>query len=122
MIFLIDIKTRTKLLNYKKVIVCPSCKKLTRIDIFVSYNQFRFFLIPIFNWNKKYFAKMRCCNTIYNIDKEIGKELTKGLYELTKKDLKYSHSRNDKIIYCPNCGAASKKSANFCMYCGNRIK
>ncbi len=46
--------------------------------VFMTYTCFTFFFIPIFKWNRQYFAVSSCCNTVFSIPKEKERKASIG--------------------------------------------
>lgn len=115
------IQQNQKLLGTYNNIICPDCGKFTMLDIFKTYTYFHVFFIPTFRWNTRYYVKTNCCNTIYQLDQDIGRRYEKG----ENPDIKNEHLRpiNQQFSYktCFNCGARVEQGFNFCPYCGNRL-
>ena len=36
------------------------------------------FFIPCIKWNKHYYVRTSCCNTLYELDPEMGKAISRG--------------------------------------------
>lgn len=36
------------------------------------------FFIPCIKWNKHYYVRTSCCNTLYELDPEMGKAIARG--------------------------------------------
>lgn len=101
--------------------ICPSCGGLTRFEIFKTYSYFHIFFIPIFKWNTRYFVKTACCNSVYELNPDIGRQYDKGHSpEILNEHLRpiYNHFP-DKT--CPNCKANIESDYSFCPYCGARV-
>ena len=54
--------------------ICPLVAGLLRFEIFKTYSYFHIFFIPIFKWNTRYFVKTACCNSVYELNPDIGKQ------------------------------------------------
>ena len=88
MIFIGGISQGEKQLNYTQTVICDICGRYGRYQVFMTYMYFSFFFIPLFKWNKRFYVKMSCCGSVYELDPEIGKEILAGRQvEITRKDL-----------------------------------
>ena len=82
------------------------------------------FFIPCFKWNKRYYVQTSCCNTVYELDPEIGKRIAKGedveilpqhLYRTQNQGYNYS------VKQCRSCGFTATENYKFCPEYGIRI-
>ena len=88
MIFIGGISQGEKILNYTQTVICDICGRYGRYQVIMTYMYFSFFFIPLFKWNKRFYVKMSCCGSVYELDPEIGKEILAGRQvEITRKDL-----------------------------------
>lgn len=128
MIFIGGISSGTKVIEYVKTVICSHCGSYGRYQVYMTYMYFSFFFIPLFKWNKRFYVKMSCCGTVYELDQELGKRLLRGEQaEITERDLKlvqagnkpYYGSAGAKI--CENCGYETSEDFEFCPKCGRRF-
>lgn len=91
MLFIAGITQGTKELLYQaSTFVCSRCGRYGRYQVYMTYMCLSLFFIPIFKWNKKYYAKTTCCRTVYELDQEVGRRLEKGEnLEIQPRDLTY---------------------------------
>lgn len=72
------INEKTKVLDYEAgVSVHQDCGQYARIQILMVYTYFSLFFIPLFRWNKRYYARYHCCKRMYELNKELGKLIEK---------------------------------------------
>lgn len=122
MFFVFGVSTKEKELDFTQTIICPSCGAYGRYQVFMTYTHFSLFFIPIFKWNKKYFAKMSCCNSLYSIDKQLGRDIERGenvtIHEsdLTPVRINYRQEKS-----CPNCNYKLETDYEYCPRCGTKI-
>ena len=122
MFFIGGISNGEKKLNYTQSIICPRCSSFGRMEIYITYMCFSFFFIPILKWNKKYFVKNTCCNSIYLLDKEIGLRISKGEnISISENDLQLVDNYQKFISKCVNCGYISNDDFQYCPKCGQRL-
>lgn len=130
MIFIGGISSGTKEINYDfvKTVICSQCGSYGRYQIFMTYMYFSFFFIPLFKWNKRFYVKMSCCGTVYELNPETGKSLLKGEpVDLSQQDLTlvekgtkpYYGYQGNKV--CENCGYETGEDFEFCPKCGRRF-
>ncbi len=111
------IQDREKLIREFEGVICPECGSLTRAELIERSTCFYFFFIPLFSWNKRYFVKFRCCNSMYSVDADYGGDLKNGA-ELDTNRLVSMGRRNNQ---CPNCGIYVNPAYNYCPNCGHRL-
>lgn len=119
--FIAGISQGQKQFDYVKSIVCQKCRKFGRLEVFVTYSYFSLFFIPIIKWDKRYYAKRSCCNTIYSLNSELGKEIEKGMdVDIRQEDLHELYG----CVYrtCPQCGYETENNRFvFCPMCGYKF-
>ena len=105
-------------------IICKACGAMTSFRLFKTYSYFHIFFIPLFKWNIKYYVISRCCNTMFEIPKEIGEALEGGRNTpLNDEDMKpvYSEEKGNYVI-CPECKRPVDNNFSYCPYCGARLR
>lgn len=124
MFFMIGITDGRKDLDYVQTIICNVCGKYGRYQVFMTYTVLSLFFIPCFKWNKTYYVQTSCCNTLYELNLEIGKALEKGeqieilpehLQIVKRATYGYSFKR------CSNCGYETTEDFEFCPKCGRHL-
>ena len=78
MFFIGGISNGEKKLDYVQSIVCSRCDAFGKMEVYMTYMYFSLFFIPIFKWNKKYFVKNTCCDSVYILDDELGVKISRG--------------------------------------------
>jgi predicted Zn-ribbon and HTH transcriptional regulator len=127
MFFITGITTKRKALDYYNPIMCKTCGKYGRYEAFVEYMVLSLFFIPIFKWNKKYYAYTTCCNSLYlinNKEKALAIERGQGQnVSLNEEDLVLLQTGNAYLKFrCPNCGFEMEDDCNYCPKCGSKLK
>ena len=122
--FMMGVNQGRKNFDYNDLIICKECGSYGRLNVFMTYMCLSIFFIPVFKWNKRYYVQTSCCNTIYELDPEIGKQIQWG----QKVDIKTEHlSRIQQEIRkvkkkCHNCGYETEEDFEFCPKCGNSFQ
>lgn len=98
-------------------IVCPNCGRLSRAELIQTYTYFHFFFIPLFRWGYRYFLRLRCCGSSYEVDKDYVEELMHSDNVDFDRLKKFGSSSG----FCPNCGAYVNPGYNFCPHCGTKL-
>ncbi len=123
MFFIMGINQRRKDLGPGQMMICSQCGSYGRYQAFMTYMVLSLFFIPCFKWNKKYYVQSTCCNTIYELDPEIGKRLARGEdVEILESHLTLVQAGN-KSHYrrCGTCGYETNEDFEFCPKCGERF-
>jgi hypothetical protein len=88
MFFIFGISSGEKKLNFVQTMVCSRCGQFGRLEVFMTYQYFSLFFIPIFRWGLRFFVKSTCCGTVYQLETSMGKRILKGEpITLTEEDL-----------------------------------
>lgn len=122
MFFIGGISNGEKKLDYIQNTICSKCGKFSRMEVYMTYMCFSLFFIPIFKWNRKYFVKYTCCNSIYILDNEIGRKIYhKENTSISENDL---HPLDNNLITtnrCNNCGYICENDFEYCPKCGQKL-
>jgi uncharacterized paraquat-inducible protein A len=123
MFFIMGISSTEKRLDFNQTMQCFRCGHFGRYEVFMTFTYFSLFFIPLIKWNKKYYVKSTCCNTIYSIDNSLGKRIQHGEHIiLTEQDLTPMYqSSNNTTNQCPTCGYVANPEFVFCPKCGTRL-
>ncbi|MCD8036758.1 MAG: zinc ribbon domain-containing protein [Clostridiales bacterium] len=122
MFFIMGITEGRKRFDQLLSIICPHCGAASRAVVYMTYTCLSLFFIPTFKWNKRYFVEMDCCDTVYILNEEKGKEIAAGkdvvitASDLTEMNSGYYEKR------CPDCGTVVDRSFEYCPRCGRKLK
>lgn len=127
MLFIAGVTQGTKEILYQAAaFVCGRCGRYGRYQVYMTYMCLSLFFIPILKWNKKYYARKTCCQTVYELAPEVGRRLEKGeAIEIRPQDLTpvsgtgggWGTGRKR----CANCGYETDEDFDFCPKCGHRF-
>ena len=121
MFFIMGAGQDQKVLPFDQIMLCKCCGKFGHIQIIMTYSYFSFFFIPLFKWNRHYYAKMNCCGAVCELSPELGKEIARGnVTSVNENDLIFS-PRSSSGRHCPNCGYHTNEYFDFCPKCGSRM-
>lgn len=123
MFFIMGMNPHQKQISYNsQLIICSECGKYGRYEVWMTCMCFTFFFIPLIKWNKQYFVKTTCCETIYELDSAIGKALAKGAdIEIRSDHLKKvanGHGSYGPEKTCGYCGYKTNEDFQYCPKCG----
>ena len=122
MFFMMGITDGKKNLDFSQTIICNLCGKYGRYQVFMTYMCLSLFFIPCFKWNKKYYVQSSCCNTIYELDGEIGKRIARGeQVEILPQHLQKVQEGRGRYRRCANCGFETQEDFEYCPKCGQRF-
>ena len=127
MLFIAGVTQGTKEILYQAAVsVCGRCGRYGRYQVYMTYMCLSLFFIPILKWNKKYYARTTCCQTVYELAPEVGRRLEKGeAIEIRPQDLTPVSGTeggwNMGRKRCANCGYETDEDFEFCPKCGRRF-
>lgn len=124
MFFMMGITPGQKEFDFNQMIICSGCGAYGRLSVFMTYTVLSLFFIPVFKWGKHYYVRTSCCNTIYELDSEVGKKIAKGEgVEIKQEDMRMVQRGNKGYTHkkCRNCGYEAEEDFEFCPKCGNRL-
>lgn len=125
MIFIMGINQGRKLFDFNQTIICNICGQYGRYQVFMTYTVLSLFFIPTFKWGKRYYVEMSCCNTLYELDPEVGRRIARGEdVQIHEADLTRVGGRNGGYQahkHCGYCGYETDEDFEFCPKCGNRF-
>ena len=111
---------KEKILDFEQVMQCDNCSTFSTVQIIMVYSYFMLFFIPLFKWNKRYYAQMSCCGSTCELDKELGAKIErKEITRLEVSDLAFRKGRDEKC--CMHCGYMTKEDFEYCPKCGNKL-
>ncbi len=124
MFFMMGITDGRKDLDFNQQIICSECGRYGRYQVYMTYMVLSLFFIPCFKWNKRYYVQTSCCNTIYELDTEIGKRIARGEdVEIQPEHLTRLNSwgYNNRYKRCSNCGFETTEDFEYCPKCGHEF-
>lgn len=123
MFFMIGITQGRKNLEHNQMIICNHCGSYGRYQIFMTYMCLSLFFIPCLKWNRQYYVQTTCCDTIYLLDPEIGKQIEKGkAIEILPENLtEVQAGTRSRWKKCSNCGYETQEDFEFCPKCGKKL-
>lgn len=77
-VFMMGITDGRKDFDFNQVITCDECGRYGRYQVYMTYMVLSLFFIPCFKWNRHYYVQTTCCNTLYELDPEIGRRIARG--------------------------------------------
>ena len=120
MFFMMGIMDGRKNIDFNQTIICDRCGKYGRYQVFMLYTVLSLFFIPVFKWNKRYYVQTSCCNTVYELDTEIGRQIASGQdVEILPHHLNCVGGNFYKS--CSNCGFETSEDFEFCPKCGRKF-
>lgn len=142
MIFIGGMSHGSAFLRYGKTILCRYCQSRTECQVIMTYYYVSFFLVPLFRWHKRYFVETNCCETVYELNPEVGKAIARGEEpEIMGNDLRmikegkkpFAYERRqaegtarpgdpDAKLRCPICKQEVPGNFNYCPNCGQRLQ
>ena len=125
MFFMIGMSPRRTDYEYRGgVMICGRCGRYGSYRVYMTCMCLSLFLIPVFKWNRQYFAQSTCCGTVYELDPEVGRRIARGEnVEILPQHLRefYTESAGGRIRRCSACGYVTGEDFDFCPKCGRRF-
>ena len=122
MFFIFGMSNDKKLLHISDVEIHDHCGRFGRHEVFMTYDYFSLFFIPVFKWNKKYFVVYNCCGKVYSLPKDIGEDIERnGNPNFTERDLIYDDEGEVPPNICTYCGYITEDDYTYCPNCGKLI-
>lgn len=123
MFFIMGITQGRKDLDYNELVICEHCGSYGRLQVFVTYMCLSLFFIPCIKWGKKYYVQTTCCNTIYELDAETGRQIARGdAVEIEPAKLyKVQAGYKSRCRKCQHCGYETQEDFEYCPKCGQKF-
>ena len=122
MFFIMGITNGRKDFDHNQIMTCPICDAYGSFRVFMTYTVLSLFFIPTFKWGKRYFVETTCCNSIYELDPEVGKRIARGEdVQIRQEDLTRVMNQGYSVKRCQNCGYTTDEDFEFCPKCGTRF-
>lgn len=125
MFFIMGISQGKKELNFGQTMICGTCGRYGRYDVFMTYMYLSLFFIPVFKWKKQYYVTSSCCGTVYGLNPEKGRQIARGMQvQILESDLIYTNMRSrgqNRVNRCGGCGYEAEPDFEFCPKCGRRL-
>lgn len=123
MFFMMGITQGRKNLEFYQMVICDRCGKYGRYNVFMTYTVLSLFFIPVLKWGKKYFVQMSCCETVYQLNPDVGRRIEHGeRTEIHPEDMKSVNGQNDiRRKRCDQCGFSTEEEFIYCPKCGKKF-
>ncbi len=124
MFFVAGVNEKSEDLEFSQMMTCDICGQLGRFTAFVTYSVLSLFFLPVWKWNRHYYVQTSCCNTIYELNPEIGKLIEEGEYvkiQLNDLTLVRRGRVASSFKKCPVCGYETQEDFEYCPKCGNPL-
>ena len=122
MFFAFGITDRREDLEYDSgVMTCDVCGAYGRFHVFMVCTVLYLFFLPVWRWNRRYYAETSCCHTLYELDPSVGEAIAKGeQIEIRNTDLSRI-SKGHRFKRCACCGYETSEDFEYCPKCGTRF-
>lgn len=122
MFFLMGINRQQKKLEFSQMMICGLCGQYGRYEVYRVCTVLSLFFIPVLKWGKQYYVKTTCCNGMYTIDREVGRQIErKEITELRPEQLHLMPNQK-RFRRCEACGYQTEENFSFCPNCGSPMK
>ena len=121
MFLIFGIDQREKELSFQQLADCPRCGRYSAISVILRYSCFTLFFLPLFRFQRRYFARMRCCGAVCEIDPALGRTIERGEPVcLREEDLRFGGAGRP-VRRCAGCGFETEEEFRFCPKCGRQL-
>lgn len=131
MFFICGINQEEKELGSFGPYICGACGSYGRYQVYITYMCLSLFFIPILKWSKHYYVRTSCCQSLYELDPEVGKQIQHGeSVEIHPEDMTLIRRGNSgcrgwqnspRRHVCPACGYETDEDFAYCPKCGTRM-
>ena len=125
MFLMIGISDGRKDFDCSQSILCRSCGKYGRYQVFMTFTVLLLFFIPCFKWNRRYYVQTSCCGRVYDLNPEVGKKIARGeSMEIRGDDLQfmgYNKQSRGFTKSCAYCGYTTCRDFQYCPKCGREL-
>ena len=112
-----------KRFDFSQTIICNVCGAYGRYEVFMTFMYLSLFFIPCFRWNKRYYVRTTCCNSLYELNPEVGKRIARGEdIEIRESDLIPLSGSRRNIRRCGRCGFSTEENFTYCPHCGSMME
>ena len=119
MFFIMGVSNKGKDMDFTQTTICENCSAFGRLEVFMTYSYLSLFFIPTFKWNKQYFVRTTCCNSLYKIDNQLGLDIERKIKTNIKPEELIPFKVNThKSQTCGNCGNYVEPEFKYCPKCG----
>lgn len=131
MFFICGVNSGQKQLEYRQLVICSNCGGYGQYQVYMTYMCLSLFFIPILKWGRRYYVRMSCCETLYELNPEKGRCIAGGeQVQITPEDLNLVQAgrrnqwqpRLGKGLVCRNCGYETEEDFAYCPKCGGRLE
>ena len=118
MFLMIGVNDRMDVLDFRQVVFCENCGRESVIEVYKTYRVLTLFLLTVFRWNVRYYARMSCCGSVIELSDEQGKQIENGYpVYIDPNDFPYRDPHR-----CPNCGHEIRPDDLYCAHCGKPLR
>ena len=123
MFFIMGVTQGRKNFDHDQIVVCGHCGSYGRYQVYMTYMCLSLFFIPCLKWNRRYYVQNTCCDTVYSLAPEIGKQVARGdnVEILPEHLIKVQAGYKSRFKKCGNCGFETQEEFEFCPKCGRRF-
>lgn len=118
MFLLFGVNTETKEYGQRRAQPAISC--CGTLIVSCTYQVFTLFFIPLFRFNRQYFATCPVCGTVYELPKAEGERAVKDPFAVIDASHIFIVRRGTKKT-CPRCNSSVDAGSRFCPQCGQPL-
>ena len=63
MFLIMTVTEKSEQLDFHQVTECENCGRVGAVEVFMIYRCFCLFFLPVWKFDRRYYAKMNCCGS-----------------------------------------------------------
>jgi len=121
MFLIFGVDQKEKQLTFDQTVICAGCGQYGHISVWMTCSCFTLFFLPLFRWNRRYFARMSCCGRACELDPALGRSIERGETVSLDPSVLGFRDSGPRLRRCPRCGFTTNEDFDFCPKCGGRL-
>lgn len=120
MFFLLGVSPTARQSGNLDVGRCPVCQNTHPLAVTEQSSSFSAFFIPLFRFQKRFFATCPGCASVFSVPDWCGKRASElGTFSVSSDQL--TLIRRCSAMVCPRCGSSADPDDSFCRNCGQKL-
>ena len=99
MFFIFGVNSGQKEIGSFGPVICGACGSYGRYQVYMTYMCLSLFFIPVLKWGRKYYAETSCCQSLYELDPQAGRRLSRGEADRDPAGRADSHPQRKRRIW-----------------------
>lgn len=122
MFLAIGVSDSEERLEYEEgLMTCGVCGNYGRYEVYLVCSVFYLFFFPVYRFNYRYYVRTTCCNSVYELDPEVGEAIENGERVIIKERDLHILGKGRAHKKCGYCGYETAEDFEYCPKCGNKL-